>query len=190
MGLILPAVGAGLGVIGAIVGQKEQDKQLGAQVAAQEATKTNMIRTMNYDIASKSQEQRDLYDQAIAQLQANSINAIRNQGMLTAALGESGLEGRSVDRVLREVQGQDARVADSIRGDFGKQFGSVQYNKELDVMNTEASLKGIPKITGPSSASRILGVVNGGLQGFSMGSQVQTAINSVTAAKQVGANKR
>lgn len=181
-----------VGGVSAIAGQKEADKQMGAQVAAQEATKQNMIRTMNYDIASKSQEQRDLYEQAVAQLQANSINSIRNQGMLAAALGETGLEGNSVDRVMREVEGQDARVADSIRGDFSKQFGAAQYNKELDVINAEGALKGIPKITGPSTASRILGVVNGGLSGAQTGMSLKTGLNNLEASrsKATGANTR
>lgn len=163
---------AAVGALGAISGQREQDKMIGEQVAAQNAQKQNIVRQMNYDLQSIDAEQRDLYDDAIAQLQGNSINSLRNQGMIAAAFGESGLEGRSVDAALREVRGQDARVADSIRGSFDKTWAGNQQAKEVAVLNADSSIKGMPRIQGPSTASRVLGVINGGLQGASMGANL------------------
>lgn len=168
----LMAVGAGVGALGSIVGMGETDRQVGEAVAAQNAQKLNIVRQMNYDIQNISAEQRDQYDDAIAQLQSGSINALRNQGMIEAAFGEAGIEGRSVRAALREVRGQDARVADSIRGSYAKAWAGGEQAKRAAVINADSSIKGMPKISGPSTASRILGVVSGGLSGAAMGANL------------------
>lgn len=167
--------GATVGGLSGIAGAKDNAKQIGEQIAAQNATKLSVVKSLNYDLAGLSQEQRNQYDQAIAQLQANSINSIRNQGMIRAAFGESGLEGRSVDSVIREVEGQDARVADSIRGSFKDSFVGLQSQKEAAVLNADAQIKGMPKIIKPSSASVTLGIATSMLNGASTGAQVYSA---------------
>lgn len=161
-----------VGAVSAASGQKDAQKQLGSQIVAQNAQKLETVRQMNYELASIDAEKRDQYDDAVAQLQGNSINAMRNQGMLAAAFGESNLEGRSVDAALREVRGQDARVADSIRGSFTKGQAGQNYAKEVAVLNADSSIKGMPRISGPSTASNVLGVVNGGLSGAAMGANM------------------
>lgn len=163
---------AAVGAVSAASGQKDANKQLGSQIVAQNAQKLETVRQMNYELASIDAEKRDQYDDAVAQLQGNSINALRNQGMLAAAFGESNLEGRSVDAALREVRGQDARVADSIRGSFTKGQAGQNYAKEVAVLNADSSIKGMPRISGPSTASNVLGVVNGGLSGAATGANM------------------
>lgn len=166
------AGGAVLGGISGFQGAKDQARQISEQIAAQNATKVQVVKTMNYDLANLSQEQRDQYDQAVAQLQGNSINSIRNQGMIRAAIGESNLEGRSMDRVLREVEGQDARVADSIRGSFKDSFVGLQQQKETTVLNADAQIKGMPKINKPSSTSVMLGIASSMMSGASTAGQL------------------
>lgn len=166
------AGGAVLGGLSGYQNAKDEARQIGEQIAAQNATKRSIVKSMNYDLANLSQEQRDQYDQAIAQLQANSINSIRNQGMIRAAFGESGVEGRSVDQVMREVEGQDARVADSIRGSFKDSFVGLQQQKEVAVLNADAQIKGMPKINKPSSTSVLLGITSSMMSGASLGGQM------------------
>lgn len=166
------AGGAVLGGISGYQGAKDQARQISEQIAAQNATKVQMVKTMNYDLANLSQEQRDQYDQAVAQLQGNSINSIRNQGMIRAAIGESNLEGRSMDRVLREVEGHDAQVADSIRGSFKDSFQGLQQQKEVTVLNADAQIKGMPKINKPSSTSVMLGIASSMMSGASTAGQL------------------
>lgn len=166
------AGGSVLGGISGFQGAKDQARQISEQIAAQNATKVQMVKTMNYDLANLSQEQRDQYDQAVAQLQGNSINSIRNQGMIRAAIGESNLEGRSMDRVLREVEGQDARVADSIRGSYKDSFQGLQQQKEVTVLNADAQIRGMPKINKPSSTSVMLGIASSMMSGASTAGQL------------------
>lgn len=185
--------GANIGMT--LLGNRQQDKQIGSEIAKLNAQKREKVREMNYNIANLSQEQRDQFDQAVTQLQGNSINSIRNQGMIEAALGETGLEGRSMDSVMREVRGQDARVADSIRDSYGKSWTGLQYAKESSVMETQSSLDGMPTIKGPSGFSRALGIVEAGVSGYSTGGKIaqigkDTGLTSKAGAllSKVGAN--
>lgn len=164
--------GAVLGGISGNQSAKDEARAISSQIAAQNATKIQMVKTMNYDLANLSQEQRDQYDQAIAQLQSNSINSIRNQGMIRSAFFESGVEGRSVDAALREVEGQDVRVNDSIRGSYKDSFYGLQQQKEVTVLNTDAQIKGMPKINKPSSTSVMLGIASSMMSGASVGGQM------------------
>lgn len=152
-----------------VMGNNKEDKEIGAQIAKLNAQKQQKVRELNYNLAALSQEQRDQFDAAVTQLQGNSINSIRNQGMLEAALGDTNLEGRSMDSVMREVRGQDARVADSIRDNYGKSWTGLQYQKETNIMETQSSLDGMPTIKGPSAFSRTMGIINAGAEGWSMG---------------------
>lgn len=161
--------GSVVGGMSAYANAKDQAKQIGEQIAAQNATKLSLVKSMNYDLVNLSQEQRDNYDQAIAQLQSNSINAIRNQGMLRVAFGESGLEGRSVNATLREVSGQESRVADSIRGSYMDSFYGLQQQKEMAVLNADAQIKGMPTINKPSSSAVMLNIASSMVNGASTG---------------------
>lgn len=172
-------IGAGAGAAAGIAGDREQQKALGAQVVAQNATKQNIIKQMNYDVVALNQEKRDIYDGAVTQLTTASINAYRNQGMIEAALGETGVEGRSVDRVLREVRGQDARVAAGIKESAVNQQRGNIYNQEMTVRNADSSIKGMPVIRGPSMFSRVLNVVSSTATGASAGSAINTGLAKI-----------
>lgn len=183
------AAGAAIGGISSIMGLREQNKEIGRQIAAQNAQKTLMVREMNYNLSSLDQEQKDQFDQAVTTLQGNSVNSIRNQGMIEAALGESNLEGRTMDAVMREVRGQDARVADSIRDSYGKSWTGLQNAKETSIMETQSSLDGMPQIRGPSTFSQILSVGTGALQGAQMGHSLESAYKGAKGlVTKVGAN--
>lgn len=178
----------GAGMASAISGQRDQDKAMGRAVAQQNAQKQEIVRQMNYEAVAGNQEKRDQFDQAVVQLSENSINAIRNQGMLQAAFAESGVEGRSVDAVLREARGQEARNADSTRAGYENVERGINYNIETGQLSTIGQIKGMGKIEGPSTASRVLGVINGGLQGASTGASMYGSYQAATAPK-TGANR-
>lgn len=172
------AIGAAVGAGSSLLGIKDENKRIGAEIAAQNATKQNMVKSMNYEVANLSIEQRNQFDQAVQQLQNNSIDSIRNQGMIAAALGETNLQGRTTDAVMREVQGQDARVKDSIKDNHQRAWTSLQQNKEATIMQTQSSLDGMPKIQTPSAFSQILKVAGGAVSGATMGSNVGGMVSS------------
>ena len=184
----IPIAMAAVSMIGAAAANRTANKQIGAKIAAQNAQKQELIRQNNYQNVAIDQQTRDQYDQAVATLTENNINAIRNQGMLEAAFGESGLSGRSVDAVLRDTQGQIARSNDSTRASFENQFRGAQYNKETGTQSAVASVNGMPQIVGPSALSQNLGVINAGLSGAAAGYSMSSTYTKMNSPKTTGAN--
>lgn len=172
---------AAVGVATAASAQKDQADQIGDARAAQAGQARQLIKSMNYKDQQLNQEDRNSYEQAQQQLETNSINAMRNRGMIEAAFADSGLEGRSVDAVIREVKGQDARVDDSIRADYLNTHRGVQSQSEQNYMETDAAISGQAKIRGPSTVSQTLQVINGGMQGAQAGAALGGAYKSATA---------
>ncbi|UCR91166.1 putative internal virion protein B [Ralstonia phage RpT1] len=172
-----------VGMASAASAQKDQADQIGDARAAQAGQARQLIKQMNYKDAQLNQEDQNAYQQAQQQLENNSINAMRNRGMIEAAFAESGLEGRSVDSVIREVRGQDARTSDSIRADYMNQRRGVQSASEQNRMETVAAVTGQAKIRGPSSVSQTLQVINGGMQGANAGAAMGGAYSAATAPK-------
>ena len=175
-----------LGTAAAISGQKDQADAIGNQKQAAAAQARELVKQMNYKDVSLNQQDRDNYDAAVKQLEENSINAIRNRGMIEAAFAETGIEGRSVDALIREVEGSDARRADSIRADYTTKRRGIQYESEMSHSQTEGAITGMPKISGPSAVSSALGVINGGLAGAAAGSSLSSSISKANVAAAAG----
>lgn len=169
-------IGGVIGGANAYMGAKENAAEIGNQIAAQNASKLSTIKSMNYELANLSQGQRDQYAATVTQLQEASIQSIRNQGTIRAAMGDSGLEGRSMDAVMREVEGQDLRASESLKANYMDSFWSIQSQKETTVLNADAAIKGMPTIRKPSSTAVMLGVVSGAINGSTAGMNYSTAM--------------
>jgi len=166
---------AAVGAVSAISGQKDQAKAIGDQRVQQQKQAVETIKQMNYKDAALQGQDRDNYDNAVRQLTDANINTIRNAGLINAAFAESGVEGRSVDAVVREVSGSDARVADSIRAGYADSRRGIQTESEMNQMQAQASIGGMGTIRGPSAVSSALSVINGGLSGAAQGAAMGSA---------------
>ena len=120
------------------------------------------------------------YDEALAGLYQNSLNAFRNNSMVDAALGETGLEGRSKERVSRDVKGQTERQNDNIQSSFENAIYSIKSKKDAlyvtyksdveylrDFTGTQFTkgISGLMKIADATAQGAALGAVTGGAGG-------------------------
>ena len=120
------------------------------------------------------------YDEALAGLYQNSLNAFRNNSMVDAALGETGLEGRSQERVSRDVKGQTERQNDNIQSSFENAIYSIKSKKDAlyvtyksdveylrDFTGTQFTkgISGLMKIADATAQGAALGAVTGGAGG-------------------------
>ncbi|ATN92935.1 internal virion protein [Ralstonia phage RPSC1] len=167
-----------VGVLGAVSGQKDQADAIGAQRVQQQKQGVQAIKMMNYKDTELQGQDRDNYDQAVAALTDSNINSLRNRAAVEAAMGETGVEGRSMDAVMRDVEGQKARTDDSIRDNYSRQRRGIQVEGEMNYESTKATLGGFATIRGPSALSDTLGVINGGMQGYAAGSSMAGSMKS------------
>lgn len=120
------------------------------------------------------------YDEALAGLYRNSLSAFRNNSMVDAALGETGLEGRSQERVSRDVKGQSERQNDNIQSSFENAIYSIKSKKDAlyvtyksdvdylrDYTGTQFTkgISGLMKIADATAQGAALGAVTGGAGG-------------------------
>ena len=120
------------------------------------------------------------YDEALAGLYQNSLNAFRNNSMVDAALGETGLEGRSQERVSRDVKGQTERQNDNIQSSFENAIYSIKSKKDAlyvtyksdvdylrDFTGTQFTkgISGLMKIADSTAQGAALGAITGGAGG-------------------------
>ena len=135
------------------------------------------------------------YDEALAGLYQNSLNAFRNNSMVDAALGETGLEGRSQERVSRDVKGQTERQNDNIQSSFENAIYSIKSKKDAlyvtyksdveylrDFTGTQFTkgISGFMKIADSTAQGAALGAVTGGAGG-AFASGVSSAAGGATS---------
>ena len=135
------------------------------------------------------------YDEALAGLYQNSLNAFRNNSMVDAALGETGLEGRSQERVSRDVKGQTERQNDNIQSSFENAIYSIKSKKDAlyvtyksdveylrDFTGTQFTkgISGLMKIADATAQGAALGAVTGGAGG-AFASGVSSAAGGATS---------
>ena len=135
------------------------------------------------------------YDEALAGLYHNSLNAFRNNSMVDAALGETGLEGRSQERVSRDVKGQTERQNDNIQSSFENAIYSIKSKKDAlyvtyksdvdylrDFTGTQFTkgISGLMKIADSTAQGAALGAITGGAGG-AFASGVTSAAGGATS---------
>lgn len=135
------------------------------------------------------------YDEALSGLYQNSLNAFRNNSMVDAALGETGLEGRSQERVSRDVKGQTERQNDNIQSSFENAIYSIKSKKDAlyvtyksdveylrDFTGTQFTkgISGLMKIADSTAQGAALGAVTGGAGG-AFASGVSSAAGGATS---------
>lgn len=135
------------------------------------------------------------YDEALSGLYQNSLNAFRNNSMVDAALGETGLEGRSQERVSRDVKGQTERQNDNIQSSFENAIYSIKSKKDAlyvtyksdveylrDFTGTQFTkgISGLMKIADSTAQGAALGAITGGAGG-AFASGVSSAAGGATS---------
>lgn len=142
------AVGAGLGAASSLLGDYQQTKAVEAQIKGSRLQTREMLKSLNYADASAKLEQKQLMDETVAKLSTANMDRIRNMGTINAAIGESNLEGRSMDRVAMVMEGDMLREAAGLTEDYhrdyatilGKRYGQTASTKsQINLMNKSES---------------------------------------------------
>lgn len=165
-------VSIGMGVMavaGAAMSASNQAKAEGAATDAQNRQAQEMVKQMNYSDANLKMQERDLKEQQVAELTKTTLNGIRNQGMVRAAVAESGLEGASMDRIERDVAGQTVKERAGITESYNRDYAAIFGNRIANIENTQSAVRGQGKIMTTSPLAHALNVTSAGAQGYMAG---------------------
>lgn len=177
------SIGMGImAVAGAAMSASSQAKAEGAAIDAQNRQSIEQIKQMNYSDANLKMQERDLKEQQVQELTESTLNGIRNQGMVRAAVAESGLEGNSMNRIERDVAGDTVRERAGITDSYNRDYAAIFGNRIANIENTKSAINGKGRIMTTSPLAHALNVANAGMQGYAAGSAISGASASKGAA--------
>lgn len=188
------AVGAVVGGAGSIYGTSKQNRSM---VKAFKKQMHYLQLNYNYNQASLDRQERSMYDSALGELFSLSLNAYQNNSQLEAAIAETGLDGRSQDKIKQTISGQTLRQETATKEAYLNDVWNVRFQKDALYIQTKASVEQARdnlnnNLIGGSRAFQqfLNGAITGAAMGAAtagIGSAVGGALGGATASTATGA---
>lgn len=132
------AVGAVVGGAGSIYGTSKQNRSM---VEAFKKKMHYLQLNYNYNQASLDRQERSMYDSALGELFSLSLNAYQNNSQIEAAIAETGLDGRSQDKIKQTISGQTLRQEAATKEAYLNDVWNVRFQKDALYIQTKASVE-------------------------------------------------
>lgn len=183
------AIGAVVGGGGSLYGISKQNRSM---VKAFKKQMHYLQLNYNYNQASLDRQERSMYDSALGELFSLSLNAYQNNSQIEAAIAETGLDGRSQDKLKQTISGQALRQETATKEAYLNDVWNVRFQKDALYIQTKASVEQARdnlnnNLIGGSSAFQqfLSGAINGAAMGAAtagIGSAVGGALGGVTSS--------
>lgn len=95
----------------------------------------------NYNQAALNRQERSLYDSAVGNLFNMSVNAFQNQSQVEAAQAESGVEGRTQDKLGQVIRGTNLRQQTALKEAYEVDVWNVRSQKESLYIETKNAVE-------------------------------------------------
>lgn len=187
-------VGAVVGGAGSIYGISKQNRSM---VEAFKKKMHYLQLNYNYNQASLDRQERSMYDSALGELFSLSLNAYQNNSQIEAAIAETGLDGRSQDKIKQTISGQTLRQETATKEAYLNDVWNVRFQKDALYIQTKASVEQARdnlnnNLIGGSRAFQqfLSGAITGAAMGAAtagVGSAVGGALGGATASTATGA---
>ena len=188
------AVGAVVGGAGSLYGISKQNRSM---VEAFKKKMHYLQLNYNYNQASLDRQERSMYDSALGELFSLSLNAYQNNSQIEAAIAETGLDGRSQDKIKQTISGQTLRQETATKEAYLNDVWNVRFQKGALYIQTKASVEQARdnlnnNLIGGSRAFQqfLSGAITGAAMGAAtagIGSAVGGALGGATASTATGA---
>lgn len=132
------AVGAVIGGGSSLHGISKQNRSM---VKAFKKQMHYLQLNYNYNQASLDRQERSMYDSALGELFSLSLNAYQNNSQIEAAIAETGLDGRSQDKIKQTISGQALRQETTTKEAYLNDVWNVRFQKDALYIQTKASVE-------------------------------------------------
>lgn len=132
------AIGAVVGGGGSLYGISKQNRSM---VKAFKKQMHYLQLNYNYNQASLDRQERSMYDSALGGLFSLSLNAYQNNSQIEAAIAETGLDGRSQDKIKQTISGQTLRQETATKEAYLNDVWNVRFQKDALYIQTKASVE-------------------------------------------------
>lgn len=195
---VLIGVGAAVGAVtfggGSIYGMNKQNRNaLAAFKKQMQYLQTNY----NYNQAALDRQERSMYDNALGELFTLSLNAYQNNAQVEAAIAETGLEGRSQEKIEQTIRGQTARQETATKEAYMMDVWNVRSQKDALYIQTKASVeqardnlnnnliygsKAFQQFLGSAIQGAAVGAATAGFAGSAAGAGSKPAVDAISGA--------
>lgn len=134
----------------AVVGLASQAGAASAQsqINEQHAASIREAQRLNYDqLASMNEQSRASAEQ---QIMENDKEALQMTERARAAAGEAGVSGLSVDALLRDMYGKQARFTDSVNVNLENQQQQIDFERRNVTVSAQSQLNSIAPVERPN----------------------------------------
>lgn len=128
------AVGAVVGGGSAIYGISKSNRN---QIKAFKQQMKYLQINYNYNQAALDRQEKSMYDSAMVELFGLSMNAYQNNAQIEAAMAETGLEGRSQEKIQQVIHGQTSRQETATKEAYKQGVWEVRGQKEALYITTK-----------------------------------------------------
>lgn len=132
------AIGAVVGGGGSLYGISKQNRSM---VKAFKKQMRYLQLNYNYNQASLDRQERSMYDSALGELFSLSLNAYQSNSQIEAAIAETGLDGRSQDKIKQTISGQTLRQETATKEAYLNDVWNVRFQKDALYIQTKASVE-------------------------------------------------
>ena len=139
----------------------------------------------NYNQAALDRQEKSMYDSAMVELLGLSMNAYQNNAQVEAAMAETGLEGRSQEKIQQVIHGQASRQETATKEAYKQGVWEVRGQKEalyITTKNEVEQYKASVKSNLVGGTQAFMQVISGALQGASIGASVAGLGSSAVGA--------
>lgn len=128
------AVGAVVGGGSSIYGISKSNRN---QIKAFKQQMKYLQINYNYNQAALDRQEKSMYDSAMVELLGLSMNAYQNNAQIEAAMAETGLEGRSQEKIQQVIHGQTSRQETATKEAYKQGVWEVRGQKEALYITTK-----------------------------------------------------
>ena len=132
------AVGAVVGGGSSLYGASKTNRN---QIKAFKKQMYYMQLNYNYNQAALNRQERSLYDSAVGNLFNMSMNAFQNQSQVEVAQAESGVEGRTQDKLGQVIRGTNLRQQTALKESYEVDVWNVRSQKEALYIETKNAVE-------------------------------------------------
>lgn len=193
MGMMAMVIGGVLGIAKGIGGANSQNAAWAASEEARRKQNIQMVRQANSADANLRLQDTSNFQQARQQLESASLDAIKTQGTVQTAMAESGLEGRTMDRVKRDVDNVAIRTKGLINENYERDYANIYAQRVSNRDELISYLEGSQPAPKPNVGGQVIGTVIEGIGGAMTGSSLWGAFDaqpSSSAGKVTKASKQ
>lgn len=172
-----------VGVTGAAMGAHDQAKQEGRLIDAQRRQQHEMVRANNWANADAQMAIRDANESTRSMLTETNIERMTNMSLLSTAISESSMRGRSMERLKRVQNLQyDMRESDTVLN-YQRDYQAIFADRVGAAESTKAQIQGMAPIPRTSNLTHAVNIAQAGFSGASMGMSLSGGFADLKASK-------